>query len=169
MNIRKLTINSLLLAVGAVLHQVAPPILFGMKPDFSLIMLFIILMYNKDYKTCISTGIIAGILAAVTTTFPGGQIPNIIDKVVTTNVMFFAIKLIGNSINNQAKMIFSSVFGTFISGTAFLTSALIIVGLPASFKVLFFSVVMPACAINTIIGVIVFNAVNVAMRRKTVI
>lgn len=169
MNIRKLTTNGLLLAIGALLHQITPAIFFGMKPDFSLIMLFVILMFNEDYKTCISAGIIAGILAAATTTFPGGQIPNVIDKIITTNIMFFAIKLVGNSINKQVKMILTTLIGTFISGTVFLTSALIIAGLPASFEILLLSVVLPACVVNTIMGMIVFNSLNIAMRGRTTI
>ncbi|MDD3223806.1 MAG: tryptophan transporter [Clostridium sp.] len=169
MNIRKLTTNGLLLAIGALLHQITPAIFFGMKPDFSLIMLFVILMYNEDYKTCISAGIIAGILAAATTTFPGGQIPNVIDKIITTNIMFFAIKLVGNSINKQVKMILTTLIGTFISGTVFLTSALILAGLPASFEILFLSVVLPACIVNTIMAMIVFNSLNIAMRGRTTI
>ena len=42
--------------------------------------------------------------------------------------------------------------GTLISGITFLTSALILVGLPASFGLLFATVVIPAVVINTIVG-----------------
>ena len=47
MNTRKLTINAILLAVGALLHQITPAIGLPMQPDFSLVMLFIIMIINK--------------------------------------------------------------------------------------------------------------------------
>ncbi len=166
MNIKKLVINSLLLAIGAILSQITPPLVLGMKPDFSLALLFIIILLNNDYKTCICTGIVAGLLAALTTTFPGGQLPNIIDKIITTNVMFLFLMPIRNVLNNQTKILIVTAVGTIVSGTVFLTSAFFIVGLPASFRILFLSIVIPACVINTVVGSVLFNAINVALKRK---
>ncbi|AKA72264.1 tryptophan transporter [Clostridium scatologenes] len=166
MNLKRLITNSLLLAIGAVLHQITPPLVLGMKPDFSLAMLFIIMILNEDYKSCISAGLIAGILAAATTGFPGGQIPNVIDKLITANVMFLFLKPIRKALNNQIKIIITTAIGTLISGTAFLTLASIMVGLPTSFRVLFLSVVLPAIVINTVAGSVLFNAINVALKRR---
>ncbi len=166
MNLKRLITNSLLLAIGAVLHQITPPLVLGMKPDFSLAMLFIIMILNDDYKSCISAGLIAGILAAATTGFPGGQIPNVIDKLITANVMFLFLKPIRKALNNQIKIIITTAIGTLISGTAFLTLASIMVGLPTSFRVLFLSVVLPAIVINTVAGSVLFNAINVALKRR---
>lgn len=168
MNIKKIIINSLFLGIGVMLHQISPPILFGMKPDFSLVMLFIIMIINEDYKTCISAGIVAGILAAATTTFPGGQLPNVVDRFITTNVMFLLLKPFRAALNNQVKIIASSIVGTLVSGTVFLTSASLMVGLPASFSVLFLSVVLPACLINTITASVIFNALNAALKRGAI-
>lgn len=168
MSIKKIIINSLFLAIGAVLHQIAPPLLFGMKPDFSLAMLFIIMILNDDYKTCLSAGVVAGILAAATTTFPGGQLANIVDKFITTNIMFILIKPLRTALNNQIKIIVTSAIGTIVSGTAFLTVALITVGLPVSFKALFLSVVLPACLINTVSASVLFNALNAALKRGAI-
>ncbi|KZL92097.1 tryptophan transporter [Clostridium magnum] len=168
MSIKKIIINSLFLGIGAVLHQITPPILLGMKPDFSLAMLFIIMVLNEDYKTCLTSGIVAGILAAATTTFPGGQLANIVDKLITTNIMFLVLMPLRSAFNNQIKVIIASVFGTLVSGTAFLTVALITVGLPANFRVLFLSVVLPACLINGIAGTVLFNALNVALKRGAI-
>ncbi|AWI06528.1 tryptophan transporter [Clostridium drakei] len=166
MNLKRLITNSLLLAIGAVLHQITPPLVLGMKPDFSLAMLFIIMILNEDYKSCISAGLIAGILAAATTGFPGGQIPNVIDKLITANLMFLFLKPIRKALNNQIKIIITTAIGTLISGTAFLTLASIMVGLPTSFRVLFLSVVLPAIVINTVAGSVLFNAINVALKRR---
>ncbi|NMM64717.1 tryptophan transporter [Clostridium sp. P21] len=169
MNLKKLITNSLLLAIGAVLHQITPPLVLGMKPDFSLAMLFIIMILNEDYKSCISAGLIAGILAAATTGFPGGQVPNVVDKLITANVMFLFLKPIRKVLNNQIKIILTTAIGTLISGTAFLSLASIMAGLPASFRVLFLSVVLPAVLINTVAGSVLFNAINVALKRKATI
>lgn len=166
MDVKKLTINSLLLAIGAVLHQIAPPIFMGMKPDFSLAILFIILIMNDDYKTCLVSGIVAGVLAALSTTFPGGQVANIIDKIVTVNVMFFLLMPFRGRINDRIKIVAASLVGTIVSGTVFLFTALIMVGLPAPFKSLFLAVVLPAALINTVCAYILFEAVNLAMKRN---
>ncbi|WP_123054177.1 tryptophan transporter [Clostridium sp. JN-1] len=166
MNIRKLVINSLLLAVGTILHQMTPPLFLGMKPDFSLAMLFIIMILNEDYKSCMCAGIIAGVLSAATTGFPGGQIPNVVDKIVTTNVMFLLLKPFRQKLNSQIKIMITTAIGTFISGIVFLSAAFVIVGLPTSFKALVLSVVIPAVVINTIAAVVLFNAVNAAIKRR---
>jgi len=166
MNIKKIVINSLLLAIGAILHQITPPLVLGMKPDFYLALLFIIIVLNDDYKTCLCCGIVAGILSAVSTTFPGGQLPNIIDKFVTTNIIFLILIPFRKLLNNQIKVIAITAIGTLISGFVFLSSAAIMVGLPGSFKVLFLSIVIPACAINTGASVVLFNAIKIAMRGR---
>ncbi|MBC2581021.1 tryptophan transporter [Clostridium sp. DJ247] len=181
MKIKKVIINSLFLAIGAVLHQIAPPLLFGMRPDFSLAMLFIILVLNDDYKTCLISGVVAGILAAAATSFPGGQLANIVDKFVTTNIMFFLIQPLRNinimfflredlssRLNNQIKIILTTAIGTIISGTAFLSVAFLTAGLPGKFSVLFIGVVLPGCLINTIVAAILFNALNIAIKRGAI-
>ena len=102
MNLRKIIISSLLLAIGLVLYQVTPPILFGMKPDILLSMMFIAILVNKDYKMALLVGLAAGVLTAATTTFPAGQIPNIIDKLITCNCVYLMAELT-DKFNNQVK------------------------------------------------------------------
>ena len=96
-NTRRLTLNAILLAMGLVLHQITPPI-FTIKPDTTLIMLFTLMVINRDsYKTCLVAGIVAGIFAGMTSAFPGGQIPNVIDKFLTT----IEIKYKGEGLNES--------------------------------------------------------------------
>lgn len=168
MNLKRMIINSVLLAIGAILHQVVPPLLFGMKPDISLAMLFIILIFNREYKTCLAAGIVAGLLAAATTTFPGGQFANVIDKFITVNIMFAVLKPLRDRLNNQIKVIFITAVGTIVSGSVFLTTVLLTVGLSGSFNVLFVSVVLPAAVVNTIVAVCLFNVINVAVKRSAI-
>ena len=82
MNTRKMITNAILIAIGAILHQVTPLLGVPMQPDFALVMLFIIMIYNNDYKTTLICGLIIGIFTALTTKTPGGQIPNILDKFI---------------------------------------------------------------------------------------
>lgn len=172
-NTKRLVLNAILLALGLVLHQVTPPI-FTIKPDTTLIMLFTLMVINRDdYKTCLIGGIIAGIFAGMTSAFPGGQIPNIIDKFITTNVMFVIMtvlyKVLLNKLGDKTTDIVVTavmmVVGTLVSGTVFLTSAQILVGLPGNFTGLFIAVVLPAVVINLIVGVLVYKIINVTVQK----
>ena len=163
-NTRRLTLNAILLAMGLVLHQITPPI-FTIKPDTTLIMLFTLMIINRDsYKTCLVAGIVAGIFAGMTSAFPGGQIPNVIDKFLTTNIIPF-VRNLGDKVKDLVVTGIVMVIGTFVSGTIFLTAAQIIVGLPGNFTVLFMSVVVPAVAINLIVGVLIYKIVNVTVQK----
>ena len=153
MKTKQLTINAILLAVGFILHYVTPAIGF-MQIDFSLITLILVITLNKSsFSTCIAGGIATGIFSGITSKFPLGLVPNIIDKIVTTVAMYFLIKLLDKtSLQSRIKTVVVYAMGTLISGITFLTSALILVGLPASFGLLFATVVIPAVVINTIVG-----------------
>ncbi|AKN30922.1 tryptophan transporter [Clostridium carboxidivorans P7] len=168
MKLKKIIINSLFLAIGTVIAQVIPPVFFGMKPGTGLVMLFIIILLNDDYKTCITAGIVLGILSAGTTTFPGGQLPNFIDKIITTNILFILLKPLRNRLNSQVTTILTSALGTAISGTTFLFLVLITVGLPTKLNLLLFTVVLPACIINTVLTSILYNAINAALKRAAI-
>lgn len=163
MNTRKLTMSSLLLAVGLALHYMIPGILGSMKPDTLLSMMFIAILICDDYKSTLAIGIVAGILTAITTTFPGGQIPNIIDKFITAHVVFLLIRLL-KKVQPTVKMFIIAILGTLTSGTIFLSSALLIVGLPAPFMALFIAVVLPAIVANTVLSFIVYGVANMTMK-----
>ncbi|HOJ46812.1 MAG TPA: tryptophan transporter, partial [Bacillota bacterium] len=80
---RDLALAGLMIAAGVVLHSF-PPIIGGMKPDFSLIMLILYALLRRDKKVTLAAGLATGVITAITTGFPGGQIPNVIDKTLTT-------------------------------------------------------------------------------------
>lgn len=100
MNTKKLTLNAILLALGFILYQFTPN-LGTIQIDVALSMLFIIILLNKDYKTALIAGIITGIFTAMTSKTAGAQIPNIIDKVVTANVVYLLILPLRNRINKN--------------------------------------------------------------------
>lgn len=166
MKMKKFVLNSLLLAIGVLLHQITPPLVLGMKPDFSLVMLFIVILFNEDYKSCITAGLTIGMFSALTTGFPAGQLPNLIDKIITTTIIYLTIRALTERVKEQLLMIIAIFAGTVISGVVFLSSAAIIAGLPGSFNVLLISIVLPAALINTVVGMILYNAVKLSIKRS---
>ena len=166
MKTKQLVTNSLLLAVGFLLHYVTPAIGLPMQIDFSLITLVLIINLNKSsFSTCLASGVATGIFSGITTKFPLGFIPNIIDKLVTTIFVYLLIKLLDKTaLHSKIKAIVVNAVATLISGTVFLVSALLLTGLPAPFIVLFITVVIPATVVNTIVGFIV-NTICIKYRR----
>ena len=157
-NTKQLVINALLLAVGFILHYVTPAI-GSMQVDFSLITLILVINLSKNhFGTCMASGIATGIFAGLTTKFPLGLVPNIIDKIVTTVTVYLLIRLLDKTaLSSKIKSITVNAVGTLVSGVVFLGSALILVGLPASFGLLFATVVIPAIVVNTVVGFLVSN------------
>ena len=166
MKTKQLVINSLLLAVGFILHYVTPAIGLPMQIDFSLITLVLIINLNKNsFSTCLAAGIATGIFSGITTKFPLGFIPNIIDKITTAIAVYLLIKLLDKTaLHSKIKAIIVNAIGTLVSGVVFLASALLLVGLPAPFGVLFVTIVVPAVVVNTIVGSIV-NSICEKYRR----
>ena len=163
---KQLVTNSLLLAVGFLLHYVTPAIGLPMQIDFSLITLILVITLNRNsFSTCIAGGIATGIFAGLSTKFPMGMIPNIVDKIITTVIVYLLIKLLDKTtLHSKIKAIVVNAVGTLVSGTVFLVSALLLTGLPAPFIVLFITVVIPATVVNTIVGFIV-NTICIKYRR----
>ena len=159
MKTKQLVTNSLLLAIGFLLHYLTPAIGLPMQIDFSLITLILVITLNKSsFNTCIASGLVTGIFSGLTSKFPLGFIPNIIDKITTAIVVYLLLKLLDKTtLSIKIKAIIVNAVGTLVSGVVFLASALILVGLPAPFSLLFVTVVIPAIAVNTVIGFIVDN------------
>ena len=159
MKTKQLVTNSLLLAVGFLLHYVTPAIGLPMQIDFSLITMILIIAFNRNsFSTCLAAGIATGIFSGITTKFPMGMIPNILDKITTAIVVYLLIKLLDKTaLSSKIKAIVVNSIGTLVSGVVFLVSALLLTGLPAPFSLLFTTVVIPAIAVNTVIGFIVDN------------
>lgn len=150
---------ALLLAIGTLLHLIIPGYGSGMKPDLLLGALFIVLLLKRDLKSSILAGLLAGILSALTTSFPGGQLPNIVDKMVTCLAVYGVISVLYGRIHQHILTAVVGVIGTLVSGTVFLAAALAIVGLPAPFMVLFTTVVLPATVLNTIALIVLYPVV----------
>lgn len=167
MNTKNLVALSLLVGMGAVLHAVVPGFFLGMKPDMMLVMMFLGIILFPDKKSVFLVGAVTGLISGLTTTFPGGLVPNIIDKPVTAFVFFgilLALKKFNFSIYTADGL---TAIGTIVSGIVFLGSAYFIVGLPGPFTALFAAVVLPAAAFNTVFMAILYPvATNIFKRAK---
>lgn len=166
MKTKDLVLLSLLVGIGAVLHTVIPPILFGMKPDMLLAMMFLgIILFPKPHHVLLLS-VVTGFISALTTGAPGGQIANLIDKPITAFVflgLFLFLKEKGN-INIIIPML--TAFGTIVSGSIFLTVTLFIVNLmEGGFITLFVGIVLPAAIVNTIVMTIVYPIAQGVLKR----
>ena len=163
---KQLVTNALLLAVGFLLHYVTPAMGLSMQIDFSLITLILVITLNRNnFSTCLASGVATGIFSGLTTKFSMGLIPNIIDKITTAIFVYLLIKLLDKTaLHSKIKAVITNAVGTLVSGVVFLVSALLLVGLPAPFSVLFVTVVIPAIVVNTIAGFII-NTICIKYRR----
>lgn len=174
---KNMIINAILLGIGLVLNSIIPAFGLPITPDLPLAMLFIIMVLNReDYATCLIAGIITGIFTALTTKFPGGQVPNFLDKLITVNVMFIfmramfitaPISKISGIKRDMIVLGIMLIVGTCISGTIFISIAKIMVGLPggASFVALFIAAVLPAMVVNPIFGIFLYKVILTALVR----
>jgi hydrogenase/urease accessory protein HupE len=164
LNTKNLVTLSLLAGIGVVLHMVMPNFM-GIKPDMMLAMMFLGIILIPEIKSVMLLAIVTGVLSGLTTGFPGGTIPNMIDKPITALIffgLFLALKKYRNSIISVAVL---TAVGTIVSGSAFLTAAYFIVGLPSSFAALFAVGVLPAIALNTVIMVILYPVAQSVVKR----
>ena len=153
---RNLTVSAIFMALGLVLHFMVPGIFFGVKPDFLLSMMFISLMIVGDVKEALLIGVAGGIMSALTTGFPGGQIPNFIEKIITSLVVFYMIKAMGKNFSIP-KVILIFALGTMVSGTLFLTIALTMTN-QLNLFIPSYPAVLVAMAINAILGIFLYQA-----------
>lgn len=156
--IRNLTISAIFMALGLVLHLMVPGVFFGVKPDFLLSMMFISLMIVDDSKEALLIGVAGGIMSALTTGFPGGQIPNFIEKIITSLAVFYMIKTMNKNFSIP-KIILIFALGTMISGTMFLTIALTMTK-QLNLFIPSYPAVLVAMAINAILGVFLYQATS---------
>ena len=128
MKTKDLVLLALFMGIGAVLHIIAPPILFGMKPDIMLPMMFLgILIFPKaNYVLVLS--IATGVISALTTAVPGGQISNLVEKPVTAFVFFALFMLAPKQLDKKIIAPILAALGTIVSGSVFLSMALFVIG-----------------------------------------
>ena len=160
---KKITFCAISIAIGLILHQFTPSIpFFGitMQCDFSLAILFslLILVTRKDYKLSLAVGMCFGIASALTTKMPMGNIANLVDKFVTTNLIFLFISFTSNKIKDDILFLIISFIGTLISGSVFILTAITFGAFAIDMYIpLLATVVEPSMIVNTIVGFFIFK------------
>ena len=166
MRTKDLVLLSLFMGIGAILHYVSPPFLFGMKPDTMLPMMFLGIILFPKVQYVVVLSLATGVISALTTGAPGGQISNLIEKPITAFVFFGLLLLVSKFLDKKAVIPALIAIGTAVSGVAFLIMALYVVGLmPGTFGVMFVAVVLPAILFNVVFTIIVYPIVQRVMQR----
>lgn len=170
MKTKVLVILSLFVAMGVALHTIIPSFVGWMKPDMSLVMMFLGILLFPNIKYVTLLGMVTGVLSGLTTSFPGGLIPNIIDKIITAFIFFIIVLAVQKLVKKTVTAAVLTVIGTLISGVVFLTAALLIVGLPGGvgFIGLFTAVVLPAMLVNAITISVIYPIVQSILKRSNI-
>lgn len=159
-----LVFSAVLLGIGFVLHSISPPIFFSVKPDFLLACLFVAIFLFPTPKNALVSGVVAGIISALTTNFPGGQIPSLIDKIFTALLIFIFVSIflkLKLSFKGSNILLYTfSFLATSFSGFIFLGSSLLIFPLPAPFSLLFITVIIPTSILNGFLTIFMYNLLN---------
>ncbi|MGM9968610.1 MULTISPECIES: tryptophan transporter [unclassified Rummeliibacillus] len=167
MNTKNLVLMALLVGVGAALYVVIPGFNGGMKPDFMLTMMFIGILLFPRVKEVFLLAVTTGIISGLFSTFPGGFVPNIIDKFVTAFIFYVIVVLLKKMAQKIVVSAILAGIGTIISGSVFLGSAIVVTGANIPFGALFLTVVLPAVAINIVAFVIIYPIImNLVKRSK---
>lgn len=166
MNTKTLVQGAIFIALGTILHTIVPGFFNGMKPDFMLFCLIAYIILNPKPLPTLAMGVATGVMAALTTQFPGGQLPSLFDKIIAAfSVLFMVRAFPGGSIVKKA-MIYS--IATVISGAVFLGTAMLFVGLPggAPFTAMFIAVVLPTAAMTAVLGIVFERVIAVNYTRN---
>ncbi|RFU62117.1 tryptophan transporter [Peribacillus glennii] len=168
MNTKMLAALSLMVGIGAALHIIIPGFVLGMKPDMMLIMTFLAIVLFPDKKSVFLVAIASGIISGLTSSFPGGFIPNIIDKFITAFVFYLMLTVFKKYAGSTVTIAVLTAVGTLISGIVFLTSAYFIVGLPGAFVGMFTAAVLPAAALNTVAVAILYPIISGILKKSNI-
>ncbi|MEK3937361.1 tryptophan transporter [Sporosarcina sp. FSL W7-1349] len=167
MNTKNLVFMALLVAVGAALYLVIPGYNGGMKPDFMLTMMFIGILLFPQARNVFLLGGTTGVISGIFSSFPGGFVPNVIDKLVTAFVIYAIIVAFKSIRNNLIGSTVLAGIGTILSGTIFLSIAIFILGVDLPFSALFLTVVLPAVAMNGVAFFIIYPIVTTLLKRTS--
>lgn len=152
--------NGFLITLALVLSQIIPSL--GEIPDFSVIILIIIIILNKDYKKALLYGMLLGVLSFLTNKSPNSQIPSLIDKITTANVTYLILYLFKNideyKLDTIVLFIGSSVSNIIFYFLSFYMNGLMINNVLIISEVMFLIVI--SVILNTIIGKMMIKLVR---------
>ncbi|MDN4075737.1 tryptophan transporter [Fictibacillus terranigra] len=166
MKTKSLVLTGVLLALGYVLHAIMPPFFLGMRPDMMLTMLFLTIIMFPTLSNVIVAALATGVITAITTTFPGGQIANLVDKPITALVFLGLFLFVSRYKLNALTAAVLTFAGTLVSGSIFLATALFVAGLPGTFLSIFLAVVLPTAAVNSVVMFVLYPVAHSIRKRS---
>ncbi|HSJ38783.1 MAG TPA: tryptophan transporter [Planococcus sp. (in: firmicutes)] len=166
MNTKNLVLMALLVSIGAALYVVIPGINGGMKPDFMLTMMFVGILLFPNLKSTFLLAVTTGVISGLFSTFPGGFFPNIIDKFITAFVFLAFVFLLKRAAAKLPVAIALCAGGTVLSGSIFLSVAILLIGADIPFALLFTTVVLPAMVFNGIAFGLIYPIVVKLVKRS---
>lgn len=152
MNTKSLVHGAIFIALGFIFHYIIPGFFFGMKPDFLLFFMVTYILIYPNIKNALAIGVAMGIMSAISTSFPGGQVANMIDKPITALFTLYVYRYLLNG--GAVKKAVLYFLATVVSGSLFLGVAMLLVGLPggAPFSAMFLTIVLPTAALSGVLG-----------------
>ena len=165
MNTKSLVHGAIFIALGFIFHYIIPGFFFGMKPDFMLFFMVTYIIIYPNVKNALAIGVAMGIMSAISTSFPGGQVANMIDKPIAALFTLYAYRYHLNS--GAIKKAILYFLATVVSGSAFLGVAMMIAGLPdgAPFSAMFVTIVLPTAAMSGALGLVFDKLVGKQLAR----
>lgn len=169
MKTKNLVVMAFLIAIGATCYVIVPGFIGGMKPDFMITMMFVAMFFFRDAKSTFLLALTTGLLSGLFSTFPGGFVPNVIDKFVTAFIIFAVIRLVGDYAKNRIVATTIAGIGTMISGSIFLALAMFVLGanVGATYFALFIAVVLPTALLSAAAFFIVYPIVGKVLRQTS--
>ena len=152
MNTKSLVHGAIFIALGFIFHYIIPGFFLGMKPDFLFFFMVTYILIYPNIKNALAIGVAMGIMSAISTSFPGGQVANMIDKPITALFTLYAYRYLLNG--GAVKKAVLYFLATVVSGSLFLGVAMLLVGLPggAPFSAMFLTIVLPTAALSGVLG-----------------
>lgn len=145
MKTRELVVSCILLSLGFVSHAMIPGFVGGIRPDFLLAMMILAISMTTTLKMAFVCGVIAGIMAALSTSFPGGEVLSLVDKLASAFAVYFLFKLFDN-------VTIITFVGTLVSGFIFVFGAMLLNGLDVTMFKLLYIVVIPTAILNALMN-----------------
>lgn len=156
---KNLVLSALLLTIGLVLHTLVPGIFGLMKPDFLVAFFFMALFLLDSLQEAITVSVACAILASMTTSMPGGEVANIVDKLVCGPIVF----ILGQRVKQMSPLLQSltlGTLGTLLSGSIFLITLSFLGLLPMDFIQMILVIVVPTAIANTFLFFILLKALQ---------
>lgn len=125
-NTKVLVTSAVLIALGSIIDIFVPSM--GIKPDFMSATLFIAILLNPTVRHTFTCSFVTGVLAALTTHFPGGEFPSVLDKVVCGFTFMLMLQMLKSRVDSLKIYHIGvlAIINTIISGFVFVYSCLMV-------------------------------------------